>query len=332
MGWQMSFVSKEIVAGDDLLTGIGLMLGHFTVTATYGTSRCGFVYDAVDKNGHQVRIKECFPEAYCKRIGSRVSPSSQRYISDFRDEQKKLNQEARILARLDHTSIVGVRNIFEENGTTYVVFERTEAKSLRDVIAEGRLTHDQLTEITQDLLGAIEYMHDQGVLHGSITPDTILLTDDLKPILTGFDAARELVTDGLPSFTMPKVSDGFSPQEFYVAGGQTGTHSDLYMLAASLYFAFTGVTPPSAQSRLTALSRQKSDPYSPLLRSEASPSKGYAAALDTAMQANPRKRMATADQWLKMIAPKRLSADPISHPFAHSHSPKGTGIYRSPDH
>ncbi|MEP5760689.1 MAG: protein kinase [Litoreibacter sp.] len=328
----MSFVSKEIVAGDDLLAGATLMQGHLKIIAAVKTDRTGNVYDAVNNNGIRVHIKECFPDSYCKRIGTRVTLSSPRYSSDFRDAQKKLSHEARTLAKFDHKNIVGIHNIFEENGTTYGVFDRVSGTSLRQMIAKGRLTPEELSKIGEDLLHAVGYMHDQGILHGSITPDTVLITDELKPVLTEFATASDLVSKDTLSFSMPKVSDGFSPQEFYVAGGQTGRHSDLYMLAASLYFGLTGKTPPSAQTRLTAISRQTADPYVALESSQYAPSKDFAKALDLAMQSNPRQRMSDVEQWLKMIVPGRANA-PVEHqPFAHSHSPKGTGIYRSPDH
>jgi serine/threonine protein kinase len=84
-------------------------------------------------------------------------------------------------------------------------------------------------------------------------------------VLIDFGAARESATR--VSRVLSKVltvKDGYSPQEFYLAGSDQLYSSDLYALAATFYHVVRRKAPPSSHSRLAATARQKVDPLEPL--------------------------------------------------------------------
>jgi hypothetical protein len=81
---------------------------------------------------------------------------------------------------------------------------------------------------------------------------------------------------------------------------------------------------------LKAVSRQKPDTYVTLASMKTDYPQAFCEALDNALAAFPRKRPQVADEWLDVIVTQRSEADVIAFPHAHTHSPKGTGIYRSP--
>ena len=328
----MSTVLNVFSEGDELPSGASLMQGHFTIQRAIHSGGFGVAYLATDRNGTKVVIKECYPEAFCKRNGTQVVPLSGSTRSNFQAIQKQFQSEARILAQFDHANIIGIQNVFDENGTSYMVLDHIEGRDLMEVISTtNHLTAPQITEILCEVLKALAYVHEQGYLHGDISPDNIIVTPDMKPYLIDFGTARQIIPDDVLAVpVMRAVKDGYSPQEFYVAGGKIGSYSDLYSLAASFYQIIAGTRPACAQDRLKAISRQKPDPYVSLASMKTEYPKAFCEALDSALAAFPRKRPQAADEWLDVIVTERPKADVIAFPHAHTHSPKGTGIYRSP--
>jgi serine/threonine protein kinase len=331
----MNTLLNATTQNDDLPQGTTLMRGHFTLLHTIHSGGFGMAYLAVDPAGERVVVKECFPEAFCKRVGKNVMPLSIRDREDFAAIQKQFQNEARVLAMLDHSNVVGIRNVFEENGTSYMALDHIKGRDLADLLKDPSFnpTPTEMTKILCGALSALSYVHEQGFLHSDISPDNIIITPDMKPYLIDFGSARDIApTSSLGMPVMRAVKDGYSPQEFYIAGGKTGSFSDIYSLAATFYHVITGQRPPSAQVRLKVLSRQQDDPYKGLGELAPEYPEAFIDALDQAISAFPRRRQTEAMDWHAAIEIKEapVNAELIPFPFTHSHAPKGTGIYRNP--
>jgi serine/threonine protein kinase len=120
-------------------------------------------------------------------------------------------------------------------------------------------------------------------------------------VLIDFGAARESATR--VSRVLSKVltvKDGYSPQEFYLAGSDQLYSSDLYALAATFYHVVSRKAPPSSHSRLAATARQKVDPLEPL-----GPPTGYDPhfldAINQCLSVFPKDRLQSAASWRDMI-------------------------------
>lgn len=152
---------------------------------------------------------------------------------------------------LKHPNIVGVLDIFEENGTAYYVMEYAENGSLVDKLKrEGRLAEDVAVKYILQIANALLYIHNQELNHLDIKPANIVLTAENKPMLIDFGLSKhyDLATGSQTSTTPVGISEGYAPMEQYRQGG-VGTFSpetDIYSLGATLYKLITGVTPPSA--------------------------------------------------------------------------------------
>ncbi|MDX5349170.1 MAG: hypothetical protein LPJ95_00485, partial [Paracoccaceae bacterium] len=105
------------------------------------------------------------------------------------------------------------------------------------------------------------------------------------------------------------VKDGYSPQEFYIAGSKQAPCSDLYALAASFYHLITGDTPRSSQERLSAIANREADPHQPLTGWVKGYPAEFLAAIDKAMSIFPRDRLQSAAEWQAMLRPAPASAD-----------------------
>ena len=104
------------------------------------------------------------------------------------------------------------------------------------------------------------------------------------------------------------VKDGYSPQEFYIAGSEQGPWSDLYALAATLYHLIKGEAPVNGQERLAAIADQRPDPYAPLTGKIEGYPAGFLEAIDQAMNTKPSRRLQSAAEWLDMIDGKAAPA------------------------
>ncbi|MCG6883749.1 MAG: serine/threonine protein kinase [Silicimonas sp.] len=286
---------------------IGTVLSddQFTITDHLGAGGFGITYKAKDNVlGRTVVIKECFPEDFCVRENHEVFARSKTYAKPIRSIIKMFMREAQSLAKLRHPNIVSVHRIFEENGTAYMVLDLIEGKDLFDII-EGkkiRLSPARVKDILFQLLDAIDKVHAMGLLHRDISPDNILIERTGTPVLIDFGAARADATRhtrAISSFLV--VKDGYSPQEFYVAGSEQGPSSDLYALAASFYHVLSGSAPPNSQTRLLEIAGGRTDPCVPLVGRIPGYDDAFLEAIDRAMTIHPADRLQSAAKWRRLI-------------------------------
>ncbi|MBT8455036.1 MAG: serine/threonine protein kinase, partial [Alphaproteobacteria bacterium] len=207
-------------------------------------------------------------------------------------------------AKLQHPNIVGVHQVFEDNETSYMALDFVRGRDLLDVIEEEPhlLGAEQIKSILMKMLSAVGYIHDRGILHRDISPDNILLDEWGNPVLIDFGAAREEATRVSRVLSAQNtVKDGYSPQEFYIAGSKQTLSSDLYALAATFYHMISGDPPPVSQLRLSAVAEGKPDPYVPLLGRMKEYDRFFLGAIDKCLSVFPADRLQTAHEWLDEI-------------------------------
>ncbi|MDH5452647.1 MAG: serine/threonine protein kinase [Paracoccaceae bacterium] len=300
---------------DELEPGTELMNGQYTITRFLNNGGFGITYLAKDSLDRDVVIKECFPNAFCRRSRTLVAARSRAHQGELRSVVKLFVQEARNLSKLVHTNIVGVHQVFEDNDTAYMAIDYIKGRDLLQLIEDKTVTlhPEHIVQIAEKMISAIGFVHDNSVLHRDISPDNILLTEEGEPILIDFGAAREQASRKSRALTALRVvKDGYSPQEFYIAGSEQGPWSDLYALGATLYHLISGEAPINGQARLSALAEGRPDPYNPLVGRISGYPDGFLEAIDKAMQALPRNRVQTAREWLDLYKnpkPKQILVD-----------------------
>lgn len=294
--------------GDELPKGTTLLQGQYTLTRFLNAGGFGITYLARDSLDRTVVIKECFPSAMCCRRQRSVRVRSESYQEDFQSIVKYFGQEARRLAKLSHPNIVGVHQVFEDNQTAYMALDFVRGQDLLDLIEyePDRLSPTDVRRLLMKLLGAVAYIHDRDILHRDISPDNILVDDANSPVLIDFGAAREEATRRTRLVTQQAtVKDGYSPQEFYVAGAQQTPSSDLYALAATFYHLIAGEAPPVSQLRLSTVAEGNPDPYRPLATITSDYDKYFLGAIDKCLSIFPKDRIASAQDWLVEIDTER---------------------------
>lgn len=289
---------------DELRPGTVLLRGQYVIESNLVRGGFGITYLARDSLERIVVIKECFPGSICSRVDGTVRARSRRDKKQFAAIVRHFIREARRMSKLNHPRIVGVHQVFEENGTAYMALDYVEGSDLLSVLETdpGRLHPEAVMTMLRQILEAVGYIHDQGILHRDISPDNILLDDQDRPTLIDFGAAREDASRETRALSaLLTVKDGYSPQEFYLSDEPQRLSSDLYSLGATFYHLITGQAPPHSQQRLAAVATRGDDPCLPLAGRIGGYDDGFLIAIDRAIELFPDNRFQSAGDWIDAI-------------------------------
>lgn len=281
--------STPSVPGDGHVLPSGTRLDEFEITAVLGQGGFGIVYLAYDHLlERQVALKEYMPAFARRGAGLQVTVQSIQNADSFEAGRRSFVNEARLLAKFDHPSLVKVYRFWEGNGTAYMVMPFYRGQTLKQVLLAQpeRPGEGWLKALLAPLLDALETIHQDHCYHRDIAPDNILMLEDGRPVLLDFGAARRAVGAADQAFTVI-LKQNYAPIEQYaeMPGMSQGPWTDLYALASVVHYAIEGAAPPPAMSRMMA------DPYVALAtRCVGRYSPGFLHALDQALAFKPADR------------------------------------------
>ncbi len=166
-------------------------------------------------------------------------------LMDYLEINKKL-------IAIELPSVIAVNTVFEENGTVYAVTPVISGITLKSFLDRngGSLRWEQARPLFLPLIDTVKGMHEIGIIHGGISPETIMVGRDGKLRLTGICIPR-IRRASVDSFA--ELYSGYAAAEQYgKLDAVVGAYSDVYAISATLFRVIIGVTPPSAESRLTS--------------------------------------------------------------------------------
>ncbi|MGJ7488776.1 serine/threonine protein kinase [Variovorax sp. ZT4R33] len=231
----------------------GTRLLDYEIVGLIGEGGFGIVYLAYDAAlERHVAIKEYLPAVMASRASTRaVMVKSQRHADAFSTGLRSFVNEARLLARFDHPSLVKVLRFWEGNGTAYMVMPFYEGPTLTHALQNlGRApTEQELLGWLRPLLHALSTLHAARCYHRDIAPDNILLTP-AGPLLLDFGAARRVVGQAAAAPTVV-IKPGYAPIEQYGEAPtlKQGPWTDVYALGGVVYAAIAGQPPLPAVER-----------------------------------------------------------------------------------
>lgn len=233
----------------------GTRLGEFEIRRVLGIGGFGIVYLAFDHAlEREVAIKEYMPGSLAGRSPAtlEVAVLSQSNSESFALGLRSFVNEARLLARFDHPSLVKVHRYWEAHHTAYMAMPYYAGQNLQQVRRALREPPGEawLRSILEPLLGALDRLHREGVFHRDVSPDNVLLEPDGRPVLLDFGAARRVIGDRSVALTAI-LKPAYAPIEQYGEAGavKQGPWTDLYALGATLHFLLLGRAPPPATTR-----------------------------------------------------------------------------------
>ena len=269
---------------------------RYTINSVLAAGGFGITYLAEHETlKTRFAVKEHFPRqfAYRDTTTREVHPSDPAVYGWALD---RFLQEGQSLAKCKHPNVVGVANIFRENGTAYMVLEFEEGQSLGAWMkALGRpAAQAEVDALLTPILNALGYVHLQGLLHRDIAPDNIMIRRNGQPCLIDFGSARQAIAER-SQLMSAIIKSGYSPPEQYTTTGKSqGAWSDIYALGATLYHAITGIVPPEAPER------QIHDELIATARAVKSPEKyrpTFLAAIDASLRLRHSERPQSTKAW-----------------------------------
>jgi serine/threonine protein kinase len=266
-----------------------ILQGRYRVVRELGTGGMGAVYEAIDlRLGHTVAIKQA--------------------LTKDAELWKQFESEARLMAQLNHPVLPRVSDYFKERDRAFFVMQYVEGANLAEIIAQRSepLPSHTVVAWADQLLDALMYLHshERQVIHRDIKPHNLKITPAGKIVLLDFGLAKSQAK-GVTEMELCRSIFGFSPRYAPLEQIQdlgTTPQSDIYALGATLYHLLTGVKPPDALTRATALLSSRPNPLKPAHEVNRSVSPELSAILNRAMEQNPHERYRSAMDFREALA------------------------------
>lgn len=241
-------------AGNRALRPGTVVHSRYRVEQVLGEGGFGVTYRVTDLRENQIAaMKEYMPQDIAaRRAGSTEvlpRPDCRESFERFRD---RFLEEARIIYRYrGHPNIIRVQHLFYENNTAYYVMEFIDGMDFGKYLRRNgqRLPWQDIRPVMAQVAAALQEVHSGGMIHCDISPDNIFLLNGGQVKLIDFGAAKS-VMHGQSSVVILKR--GFAPPEQLSVQGRLGPWTDIYAMAVTIYRAFTGKMPPTAEDRLTS--------------------------------------------------------------------------------
>ena len=206
----------------------------------------------------KVIIKEYMPDALCTRDSESsdiiVNPNSNVQYKSLMEEFNELNRKLAKLRSVSH--INPVLDIFQENNTSYAVFEYIEGINLVQYLKKngGSLSWETVMKMFPPLFTALSQVHNAGIVHRGIGPQTIYVTSRGELKLTDFCIAAVRTTK---TELNAEIYKGYAAPEQYSPSSWQGTWTDVYGISSVLYRILTGCMPTES------ILRNESDDLAP---------------------------------------------------------------------
>ena len=242
---------------DDLLRDINgqdadWLLGNYQILEEIGRGGMGVIYRA--RQRHSRRI------VALKRILS--------YHADSQDTLMRFRREAQAAANLDHPNILPIYEVSESHdGLPFFSMKFAGGGSLLEAAPALRNDPRRAVGLIAKVARALQYAHDQGILHRDLKPGNILLDGGGEPLVSDFGLAKWLEPTGHLTRT-PTVfgTPGYiAPEQVNGSAGNLTPVADVYSLGAVLFDLLTGQPPFTGEHALQTI-QQATEKPAPRLR------------------------------------------------------------------
>lgn len=235
-----------------------LLHGRYEIGKVLHHGKFSTIYLAWNiKEEKKIAIKEFLPVSLVSRnsTGKNLSaiPNDKNAKKKFHFGLERFLDEALTLTKFQkQANMVSVYSLFKANDTGYMVMEYVEGIALHRYIKnKGTLTWLQTLGLFARIMGLLNDVHQQGLIHSGISPNKIYLCKNNQFKLLGFSEAKHALGQYMHSIAETN-QPGYAAEEQYQPREPQGPWTDIYALAASMYFCLTGQTPPEAILRVNS--------------------------------------------------------------------------------
>lgn len=224
--------------------------GKYRIDRVLGQGGFGITYLAwntlFDVN---IAIKEFFMKDENGRDGNSVTMPNTTKSELFYGQKEKFKKEAKRMFAIKNEHIIGVHDLFEENGTAYYVMDYIDGESLAARMKRtGKpMTENEVNNILPQILDALKVIHDAGIWHLDLKPANIMIDKAGAIKLIDFGASKQMngQKGGATTSTAISYTNGYAPREQMEQNyDKFGPWTDFYALGATLYTLLTNKRPP----------------------------------------------------------------------------------------
>jgi uncharacterized RDD family membrane protein YckC len=226
------------------------VLGGYRLLGELGAGGMGVVYEAEEAaSGRRVALKVLAPE-----------------FAASADAVERFRQEGRLASMVTHPRCVFVLAVDEEAGRPYIVMERMPGTTLADLVERrGPLPPEEAISKILDVIEGLQAAHRLEVIHRDVKPSNCFLEADGRVKVGDFGLAKSLVQDAHLTRTGTFLGTLLFASPEQIRGEAIDPRTDVYSVAATLYYLLTGRAPFQSNDAAATLARIVSDP-APSLR------------------------------------------------------------------
>lgn len=291
-----------------------MLNSQYLIGRVLGQGGFGITYKALDTFKNKVvAVKEYMPSDYSNREGKTVYPikDNPRAAQIFEHGKRSYIEEIKTLYQFENINgIVKVYTHFQENNTAYLVMEYLDGSNLKSYVKRcgGKIAPHKAGNIIIKAANALKQVHSANILHRDISPENIfIMRNDVDVKLIDFGAARKYIENSEEEKSV-LLKPGFAPPEQYTRRGNQGSYTDIYALAASLYYIVSGTVPQDSMERM------QNDKLLPLNQLSRDVTPQMAAAVKRAMEIDYTKRTQNCQAFIKDLETSGWSAAKTIHP------------------
>jgi serine/threonine protein kinase len=279
---------SELPIRRDLLPLIQRTLGdRYTVVREIGRGGAARVFLASDSAGRAVALKILHPEL-------QVSVTADRFL-----------REINLVSRIDHPLIAPILDSGETEFLVYYVMPFVEGPTLKSHLDRARRLSIPDTQRTgRDLLAALGYAHERGIMHRDVKPDNIILSPE-GAVLVDFGIARAIeaaATDRLTRSGITVGTSGYMSPEQVAAAPTIDHRSDLYSVGCVLFECLAGRAPFVHPHETVVMQMHLSEPPPDVRRFRGDTPAALADAITRALVKEPADRWQTARAMAEALA------------------------------
>jgi len=225
----------------------GKQLGKYRVVAPLGEGGMASVYKA-------------YQAGMDRHVALKILP---RHFASDPEFVGRFEQEAKVIAKLQHVYILPVHDYGEDEGYTYIVMPFVERGTLDDRLDDKPLPFMEIRRIISQVGDALGYAHSRGLVHRDVKPSNVLIDEQGNCLLTDFGISK--MVGGTSKFTQTGAIIGtpefMSPEQ--ILGEELDGRSDIYSLGVVLYQLATGRPPYRAETPPAVFVKHLHDPLPP---------------------------------------------------------------------
>ena len=278
--------------------GQGARIDRYVVDSVLRRDRNSITYKCNDERSGTVSLVELCPANLVTRnalgqLVARDAGASGKFES-LRDHFEKVGLK---LHKVQRPNLARVLDVISANNSCYLVKVVEDSVSLGEILKHApALGYDDVKKLLFPLLDALRTLHENGVLHLGLAPDSIMIRSDGSPVLDGNESVFGSHAGNGKS--KPDNATDYRPIEQITDGQNVGPWSDIYSFSAVIYRCICGEPPPSAAERQDAVSKTGADIYR---RARILSPEGLAdsmlEAVDHALRLNPAERPKSVREW-----------------------------------